>query len=185
MNARPLARQDDTRDFRIRLLAGELADRLAMAGFEPTRLADEGSERLLLAAMADGYWPREKVAPSDFFYTFHRDVAEVLDAARACDVAPTIQSLARGVEALGASGPHIETGIETLIYETPTVMHVDELAHRIRRLAWLRRMVAVTDRLRAHLVEPAIDDAAIEAAIDALVAVATTQPTSPRPGGAI
>jgi replicative DNA helicase len=141
---------------------------------------DEGAERLLLAAMAEGYWPREKVSPSDFHFTFHRDVAEALAAARAIDVKPTIQSLARSVEALGASGPHIETGIEVLIYETPTVVHVDELAHHIRRLAWLRRMVAVTDRLRAHLVEPAIEDHAIEAAIDAVVAMSAARPNSAR-----
>ena len=188
MNPRPLPRPADTRelyatrqrDFDTRMLASELADRMAASGFEPMRLMDEGAERLLLAAMADDYWPREKVEPLDFYFRLHRDVAKVLDNARARHIVLTIQTLARGVEALSADGSHLEIAIEDLIFKTPTVVHVDELAHRVRILAWRRKMVAAASRLRALLVEPEIEDHAIDAAIDALVAMRAARPNLAR-----
>lgn len=169
----------------IRALAVELGDRLAIAGFEPMRLVDAGAEALLLAAAADGYWPAEPVSPCDFYFALNRDVAKALDAARAIGVEPSIRAIKRGVESLGARGPHLERAIESLLLETPTVVHVDEPAQRVRALAWRRRMVAALDRLRALLVEPAIADADVEAAIDEFVVVGATQPKAEEDGGRV
>ncbi|HKQ68263.1 MAG TPA: hypothetical protein VJT73_02950 [Polyangiaceae bacterium] len=120
--------------------------------------------------------PTTPTSPDDYYATLHRSVAEVLDAARRAGVAVTIRSLLRGLDAIGERGPHLERAVEQILEHTPVAARPDDIAHRVRMLAWRRRLVIRLDRLRALALEPAVSDLEVEAELDAFVELAAAQP---------
>jgi hypothetical protein len=84
----------------------------------------------------------------------------------------------RGLEHLGTRGPHVEAAVTRLLEDSPVAVRPDAAAHRVRSLAWRRRMVSKLDRLRVLISSTATTDAEVETAFDSLVESAAAQPCS-------